>query len=676
VHALLADLDRIDWSRLSHAYGAADDVPDLLRTLAEANPDTIADAWWDMYSALFHQGSVYSATAAAVPFLVGLAGREDRRGDRELWLFLARIGFTRLRLSRPAEVHEGEEADRHAREREVIAAVSRAVTEGAATYALVASSADPATRLLGIAALAACDRLSGPLPFGAAYRDFMAAGDHEGAALVLLASAFAPLPPDPGLLDAALAGPEIVALAGALAAIRSDLPASMVREALTRLLATPSPWLALVHARDVRLECAVPGPDECLAWLDPAHRLALRAPLGEILRALDDDRAALDLACMLLEAAFPAPLPEGTAPSETMTDAQREVLEAILDSDAAWHLNGSLMHALGERTGQSAIDRDEWRKVLGIPEKVAVAIVTPRRLAAAAEQCSLLGKEAWLDAPWIFFRGDTSALEEEIPEDPDDFPPEVMRAAQRISMRLSHGLVAKVFPDLRGWRFYPQLDASALSAICARRGWPTIAIPDDLAPDEAALAAVAQAEQEGYDDEGDEDEGASEAQDPGVRWEELGEAQKALVTAFAQKADAAGWTEARRWLEFLKSSGPMRVSPPGVARHFGKKTDLELALCLYDEFIAAQTEQQVGDPYLRLTLASKDRESRLTFRIYFGARFTEALAVIFAHQDRVDVTNFGENLVPALLAVVPEGLGLDVGGGQLLRVGRKDEVEA
>lgn len=93
-HPTLAGLDEIDWSALSHAYGSAEDIPDLLRRLAGAGSaankageaygiDETDDAGeaandadeiiGDLWSSICHQGSVYSASVAAAPFLAQIA---------------------------------------------------------------------------------------------------------------------------------------------------------------------------------------------------------------------------------------------------------------------------------------------------------------------------------------------------------------------------------------------------------------------------------------------------------------------------------------------------------------------------------------------------------------------------------------------------------------------------
>lgn len=59
-----------DWSTLTHAYGDATDLPALL---ARLSPDPDADVWYELWSRLCHQGTVYSASFAALPALANAA---------------------------------------------------------------------------------------------------------------------------------------------------------------------------------------------------------------------------------------------------------------------------------------------------------------------------------------------------------------------------------------------------------------------------------------------------------------------------------------------------------------------------------------------------------------------------------------------------------------------------
>lgn len=69
-----------DWTQLRHAYGRADDVPGMLDRLV---PDEDAEVWTELSSAICHQGTVYSASFAALPRLTEVA-RDWAPADR-LW---------------------------------------------------------------------------------------------------------------------------------------------------------------------------------------------------------------------------------------------------------------------------------------------------------------------------------------------------------------------------------------------------------------------------------------------------------------------------------------------------------------------------------------------------------------------------------------------------------------
>ena len=69
---MLGGLDTIDWSSLTHAHGPATDVPELLRSLLSDDPDVRLQACADLHEKIWHQGTVYPASAAAIPFLFEL----------------------------------------------------------------------------------------------------------------------------------------------------------------------------------------------------------------------------------------------------------------------------------------------------------------------------------------------------------------------------------------------------------------------------------------------------------------------------------------------------------------------------------------------------------------------------------------------------------------------------
>jgi hypothetical protein len=79
----LAGLDEVDWSAVSDAYGPATDIPTLFRALVSSSPDHREFACLLLHQTIWHQGNVYSATAAAIPFLYNLLeadGPHDKEG--------------------------------------------------------------------------------------------------------------------------------------------------------------------------------------------------------------------------------------------------------------------------------------------------------------------------------------------------------------------------------------------------------------------------------------------------------------------------------------------------------------------------------------------------------------------------------------------------------------------
>ncbi len=82
----MLSLDDPRWETLDHAYGPAADLPSRLRELASgAVSEELTEALW---SSLWHQGDVYTASYAAAPHIVDAAAAmaPERRVE---WLVLA-----------------------------------------------------------------------------------------------------------------------------------------------------------------------------------------------------------------------------------------------------------------------------------------------------------------------------------------------------------------------------------------------------------------------------------------------------------------------------------------------------------------------------------------------------------------------------------------------------------
>ena len=81
LQALASALGTVPWQELGHAYGTADDAPALLYAVTHGTDEVRTDAWWEVWGTIYHQGTVYEATAPAVPFIAAIAaapGHPDR----------------------------------------------------------------------------------------------------------------------------------------------------------------------------------------------------------------------------------------------------------------------------------------------------------------------------------------------------------------------------------------------------------------------------------------------------------------------------------------------------------------------------------------------------------------------------------------------------------------------
>ena len=95
----MLSLDSPQWANLKHAYGSAADIPDLLRRL-ETLPSSggNAEPWFSLWSALAHQGDVYSASFAAVPHVVRFLATAQAKASFVYFKFPTWVEICRQRL--------------------------------------------------------------------------------------------------------------------------------------------------------------------------------------------------------------------------------------------------------------------------------------------------------------------------------------------------------------------------------------------------------------------------------------------------------------------------------------------------------------------------------------------------------------------------------------------------
>ncbi|MDO6388455.1 hypothetical protein [Uliginosibacterium sp. 31-12] len=92
----MLSLDSPRWSELEHAYGPASDIPSLLKQLADLpEDDGNGEPWFSIWSALAHQGDVYSASFAAVPHVVNYLSSSPLKADSSFFQFPAWVEICR-----------------------------------------------------------------------------------------------------------------------------------------------------------------------------------------------------------------------------------------------------------------------------------------------------------------------------------------------------------------------------------------------------------------------------------------------------------------------------------------------------------------------------------------------------------------------------------------------------
>ncbi len=88
----LEGLAAVPWSALHHAYGTAEDVPDQIRALLHPDEKIRREVLFSFTCNIFHQGSRYTATVAAIPFFIELLryeGVPEREGILDLLTYVA-----------------------------------------------------------------------------------------------------------------------------------------------------------------------------------------------------------------------------------------------------------------------------------------------------------------------------------------------------------------------------------------------------------------------------------------------------------------------------------------------------------------------------------------------------------------------------------------------------------
>ncbi|WFE99839.1 hypothetical protein [Micromonospora sp. WMMD964] len=412
---MLDGLDDIDWARLGHAYGAADDVPGQLRALLSPDSATRDEALGDLYTNIFHQGNRFEASAYAVPFLLQMLGdpvTPDQAAVLGLLSALA-VGYDEGVLPEGFPVAEYRRAAEGGRE--LLAAKPPPWTGTDETrkeyveylYVESLSEADQG-RLWAYVALATYDAVRAGVP---AIRALLGHADPDVRLFAAYLLAWFPEEAD----DSVSALASAVDAATGVAATPGEVATMLVSTGLlgaapdVRWLTDARPlvrWAAAVGRARVLGAAADPATvAELLGWASAASGEAPAEPVeGEWVPFLGGDLggyAALALRQLgpqhadrafdaLLErlptvsaewsltalgVALPLAFPDGPmtagTPVDALTPRQRRLAEALGRSTAPWLIGGQQFGNVTELVGGYGLPgaRDEMRAYLALEEE-------------------------------------------------------------------------------------------------------------------------------------------------------------------------------------------------------------------------------------------------------------------------------------------------------------------
>lgn len=145
----LAKVNAIDWSKVKHAYGPADNMPNLFEVLLQGTAEEREKAWYELYGNLWHQGTIYEATGHAVPLFIDLLRIPETPEKHKVLVYLAALFFGRGYWSvhaRPGSAPSDLETQLK-NEAEWVAAVQSQVAGGAGVYLSLLNDSKVPTRI-------------------------------------------------------------------------------------------------------------------------------------------------------------------------------------------------------------------------------------------------------------------------------------------------------------------------------------------------------------------------------------------------------------------------------------------------------------------------------------------------------------------------------------------------
>jgi hypothetical protein len=343
---MLEGLDRIDWSKLGHAYGPATDVPGLLRQLASADIDDRKNAMHELYGNIWHQGTVYEASAHAVSFLIELLQAEDVGGKDEILILLADLAqgtsYHDVHQDHPILKQEAGKPEwqlKIQKELVWVRNVKAAVKAGQNTYLGFLADTEPALREAVTFLLAALDR---PAPDVAEriWGRFEKESEERVQASLLLGFGTLGESSESNLrrLQATLASApsKSLRLAAAMSLVRlapANLPQSAI-EILIDAVECPDDYEVLAKSIWGQIDDFEMLVINHLTRLDEKSAAAAESVLARILPTLEPHQA-LGIVEVLLTITFKEPISRD-ATFASLTEQQQRVLRLVAKNRNVW----------------------------------------------------------------------------------------------------------------------------------------------------------------------------------------------------------------------------------------------------------------------------------------------------------------------------------------------------
>lgn len=360
---MLEQFSSINWSDLSHAYGSAEDVPHLLRDLTSPDEQLRGNARGTLYTNIYHQGTVYQASAYAVPFLVEILQQETVSEREEVLVLLAHLaqGNTYHRQHWHLYTEERKQAPAlHAELEEGLFWVEKtyeAVSAGLPLYCSLLEDPDPKLRMAALRLLGSLSREAAQIVSLLVERFSTERDQRVQASLLftlgaLLARQKEAFFPAWHLLEKGLGEgqTDLVRLAAAMALVWTRRPETPARayDLLLERIQYPDPLDDLYNELLWAESRLVFDVIRSFYALPPSFSSLLVPRLLQVLESLDqrEERGefklngmiAGELANLLLTLAFDANESSATKARmrKELTNLQTALLFALLQSDAVW----------------------------------------------------------------------------------------------------------------------------------------------------------------------------------------------------------------------------------------------------------------------------------------------------------------------------------------------------